>query len=65
MEVSVEVRYLLSFLAILVDRAGGQLEIEHLSKYASTDLRLEMKLDIPADKVILKTKKEVMDGRAN
>lgn len=50
--------YLLSFLAILVDRAGGALVIEELSKYAGNNLEILMDLDKENDKVTLRVKKE-------
>lgn len=48
-----KVAYLLSFLAILVHRAGGQLVIENLSDYSKTDLSLGMDLDAANNKVTL------------
>jgi len=48
-----QISYLLSFLAILVQRAGGQMTIEHLSEYSSSSLGLSMKLDVENDKVVL------------
>jgi len=45
--------YLLSFLAILVQRAGGQMTIEHLSEFSSSNLGLSMKLDVENDRVVL------------
>lgn len=53
-----QINYLLSFLAILVDRAGGQLVIENLSQYASSNLQLGMKLESENDRVILTTTKK-------
>ena len=47
------IAYLLSFLGILVDKAGGEIIIENLSDYANHDLRLGMKLDTKNDKVTL------------
>lgn len=48
-------RYLLSFLAILVDRVGvdGVLTIEDLSEYARRNLLLKMDLDVKGDRVVL------------
>lgn len=51
-----QISYLLSFLAILVHRAGGQLTIEHLSEFSSSNLGLGMKLDVENDKVLLTTR---------
>lgn len=48
-----QISYLLSFLAILVQRAGGQMTIERLSEFASSNLGLSMKLDIENDRVVL------------
>ena len=48
-----QISYLLSFLAILVQRAGGQMTIEHLSEFSSSALGLSMKLDVENDKVVL------------
>lgn len=53
-----QISYLLSFLAILVDRAGGRLVIENLSHYSSSDLQLGMKLESENDRVILTTTKK-------
>lgn len=48
-----QISYLLSFLAILVQRAGGQMTIEHLSEFSSSGLALSMKLDVENDRVLL------------
>lgn len=48
-----QISYLLSFLAILVQRAGGRMTIEHLSEYSGSDLGLSMKLDVENDRVVL------------
>ncbi len=48
-----QISYLLSFLAILVQRAGGQMTIEHLSEFAASSLGLSMKLDVENDRVVL------------
>lgn len=59
---SPQISYLLSFLAILVHRAGGTLVVENLSSYAKSNLQLSMKLDSENDKVTLSTtKKEYQD----
>lgn len=50
---SPQVAYLLSFLAILVQRAGGKLVIEDLSLHAGSNLQLSMKMDVEGDKVTL------------
>ena len=50
---SPQIAYLLSFLGVLVDKAGGELVIENLSRYASHNLQLDMKLDAEHDKVTL------------
>lgn len=50
---SEQISYLLSFLAILVHRAGGQITIEHLSEFSASNLGLGMKLDVENDKVLL------------
>ena len=50
---SQEVRYLLSFLAILVERNGGTLTISHLSKFASRNMALSMNLNPAKDMVTL------------
>lgn len=55
---SEQVSYLLSFLAILVHRAGGTLVIENLSSYANSNLRLGMKIEINHDRVTLTTEKK-------
>ncbi len=47
------VAYLLSFLAILVARAGGTLLIKGLSDYSNTNLQLRMNLDTNNDSVTL------------
>lgn len=49
------VRYLLSFLMILVHRAGGELSVEKLSEYAGREITLNMELQKDRDRVILKT----------
>jgi hypothetical protein len=51
---SPQISYLLSFLGVLVDRAGGELVIENLSEYASHNLQLGMKLDAEHDRVTLR-----------
>jgi len=48
-----QIYYLLSFLTILVQRAGGQMTIEHLSEFSSSNLGLSMKLDVENDRVVL------------
>ena len=48
-----KVSYLLTFLAILVQRAGGQMTIEHLSEFSSSAMGLSMKLDVENDRVTL------------
>lgn len=53
-----QISYLLSFLAILVDRAGGKLVIDNLSHYSSGDLQLGMKLEIESDRVVLTVTKK-------
>lgn len=53
-----QINYLLSFLAILVDRAGGKLVIENLSHYADSNLQLGMNLDAEKDQVIFTTTKK-------
>ncbi len=58
-----QISYLLSFLAILVHRAGGTLVIENLNEYASSDLQLSMKLDAENNKVTLITTKEKRDAK--
>lgn len=50
---SPQISYLLSFLGILVDRAGGELVIENLSSYSNHNLQLGMKLDTENDRVTL------------
>ncbi len=57
-----EIRYLLSFLAILVDRAGGELTINRLSDYANLNFRLEMKMDKEKDNVILSVSRRAPGG---
>jgi hypothetical protein len=49
-------RYLLSFLMILVERAGGRLTIDHLSDYAGREVLLSMALDREQDRVTITTK---------
>jgi hypothetical protein len=51
---SEQVLYLVSFLSILVDRAGGFLVIENLSDYAEKNMQLEMDLRPSEDRVILR-----------
>lgn len=53
-----QINYLLSFLAILVDRAGGKMVVENLSHYAESNLQLGMNLDFENDRVILTTTKK-------
>lgn len=55
---SPQIYYLLSFLAILVHKAGGTLVIKNLRKYANSNLRLSMQLDAENDKVTLITRKD-------
>jgi hypothetical protein len=53
--------YLLSFLMLLVYRAGGKLEIEHLSEVAGKALMMSMDLKADKDKVILKVDEQKID----
>lgn len=46
-------RYLLSFLLLLVYRAGGKMEIEHLSEIAGKTLLMDMNLKKEEDRVTL------------
>lgn len=57
---STEVSYLLSFLAILVHRNGGELVIENLSSFAGHETGLNYELDNEGDRVILRAKVEPM-----
>lgn len=61
-----QISYLLSFLTILIHRAGGTLVIENLSNYAKSNLELGMKLDVENDRVVLTaTKKEYQVSKMN
>lgn len=64
--ISVEerVRYLLSFLMILVHREGGELTIENLSDFAGLQATLSMRLDKEKDRVILKAVELTKGGTA-
>jgi hypothetical protein len=53
---SAQISYLLSFLAILVHRAGGRLTIEKLSEFSASDMGISMKLDVENDRVLLMTR---------
>ena len=57
-KMSEQVQYLLSFLAVLVERAGGEIVIENLSRHSGSKLQLRMTLDKAGDKVTLTTKSE-------
>lgn len=59
-----EIRYLISFLLVLVYRAGGTLVIENLSEIAGKQLRLSMDLDREGDKVTL-TVEDLKPTQAN
>lgn len=50
--------WLLSFLAILVDRAGGEIVIENLSAASGQNLRLGYDLDRGGDRVTLMVRSE-------
>jgi hypothetical protein len=50
--------FLLSFLMILIERNGGTLTIENLSKYRGKNFRLTMDLQPGANRVVLTTEKE-------
>lgn len=47
------IRYMMSFLGVLVQRAGGSIVIENLSEFAGRDLKLAYDLDVHNDKVTL------------
>ncbi len=51
------IAYMLSFLGILIDRAGGTLVITRLSEYANYEVGFTMKLDIKGDQVTLISKR--------
>jgi len=48
-----KIRFLLSFLMILVHRNGGNLKIENLSDYSNRQITLDMKIQL--DSVVLTT----------
>lgn len=52
--------YLMSFLMILVHRAGGEMTIEKLSEFSNRHILLGMEIFHDADKVVLKTVEEVL-----
>lgn len=54
-----QVRYLLSFLAILVERQGGEIVLEDLDLAAGVDLALGYELDTEANRVTLRTKRRI------
>lgn len=53
-----QLMYLVSFLGILVDRAGGELVIENLSEFSGNDVQLGMFLDKENDRVKLVIEKK-------
>lgn len=57
------ISYFLSFLTILVHRAGGRLEIKGLKQYSGTNLELGMEIDLPNDRVILTVKERVIEKK--
>lgn len=56
-----EAAYLLSFLAILIQRAGGVLVIENLSKEANSLTTIQMELDKENDRVTLRSSMMKLD----
>ena len=48
------INHLLSFLAIIVDRNGGELKIDNLSEYANRNITIQAKPE--GDSIILTTK---------
>jgi hypothetical protein len=48
--------YLLTFLMILVDRAGGRLEVDGLGDYAGRLFEIEMDIRTENDTVVLTTR---------
>lgn len=54
-----QITYMLSFLMIIVDRAGGEIIIENLSEYAGGNLALNLKLDQENDRAIIKVAERV------
>lgn len=59
-----QMMYLLSFLQILIIRAGGELVIENLSEVAGSTMTLEMELQRDKDRVILRSKMAPIDPKA-
>lgn len=53
-----QIGYLLSFLLILVERAGGKLVVENLSEFAGSNLYLSMDLDVENDRVAIYSRRE-------
>lgn len=56
------IRYLLSFLMVLVHRNGGKLEIEKLSDYGGRLINLGMEMQPDNDSVVLTTEETTPRG---
>lgn len=55
LQTDANIRYMLSFLGIIVSRAGGKLAVENLGEAVGMDLSLEMDLDRENKRVVLRT----------